>query len=274
MALTLGLGLIAPASPHEGLDEQIGRLTAQIAREPRDARLYLRRGELHRLHRAWNAASADYAQAARLAPGLAEVRLARARLALDGGRPGAALAEVDAFLAAHPDAPAGLSCRAETLTRLGRTRAAVEAWTALIRVADAPSPEHYLARAEAQSGLGRPEEALAGLEEGMVRLGRVGTLDDAALSVEAKTGRYEAALARLERLVASSPRPEGWLARRGEVLEAAGRGAEARQAYLQALTAIASLPEQTRATGAVRRMEARLRSRLPADVAPPIAEGR
>lgn len=274
MVLTLGLGLIVPASPHEGLDEQIGRLTAQITREPRDARLYLRRGELHRLHRAWSAASADYAQAARLAPGLAEVRLARARLALDRGRPGAALAEVDAFLAAHPDAPAGLSCRAETLTRLGRTRAAVEEWTALIRVADVPSPEHYLARAEAQSGLGRPEEALAGLEEGMIRLGRVGTLDDAALSVEAETGRYEAALARLERLAASSPRPEGWLARRGEVLEAAGRGAEARQAYVQALIAIASLPEQTRATGAVRRMEAKLRSRLPADVAPPITEGK
>ena len=50
------------------------------------------------------------------------------------------------------------------------------------------------------------------------------------------------------RMCSRTPRKELWLARRGEVLEKAGRAAEARAAYQAALVAIDELPEQRRRT--------------------------
>ena len=38
---------------HGQLDEQIAAVTRQIQHDPRNARLYLSRGELHRHHRKW-----------------------------------------------------------------------------------------------------------------------------------------------------------------------------------------------------------------------------
>ena len=44
---------------HPGIDEQITDLTELIANEPENATLFLRRGELHRIHRNWDKATAD-----------------------------------------------------------------------------------------------------------------------------------------------------------------------------------------------------------------------
>jgi plasmid stabilization system protein ParE len=52
------------------------------------------------------------------------------------------------------------------------------------------------------------------------------------------------------------------LARRGEILQQAGRGAEAQAAYTQALEAIARLPAARRDVPAMRELEKRLRSAL------------
>ena len=47
---------------HEGLHEQIAAITAKIKRDPKNASLYLQRGELHRLHRDWGLAAADFSR--------------------------------------------------------------------------------------------------------------------------------------------------------------------------------------------------------------------
>ena len=106
------------------------------------------------------------------------------------------------------------------------------------------------------------DEALRGLDEGLRRLGPLTTLQLFAIDFELANNRYEAALARLETITAQSPRKEPWLARRGEILEQAGRAAQARLAYEQALAAIESLPARHRTTEATAKLEAQIRAAL------------
>ncbi|MBA2646756.1 MAG: tetratricopeptide repeat protein, partial [Pyrinomonadaceae bacterium] len=88
------------------------------------------------------------------------------------------------------------------------------------------------------------------------------TLQLAALDLELAQKRYDRALTRLERIAAQSPRKETWLARRGEILEQAGRKTEAHAAYAAALAAIETLPPHRRRVKAVTELETRLRAAL------------
>src|SRR5690349_1916537 len=74
------------AFAHEGLYEQIAEVTAQIKLYPNDASLYLKRGELYRLHRNWQRAIADYRQVNRLAPELDVLGFALGRLFFEAGQ--------------------------------------------------------------------------------------------------------------------------------------------------------------------------------------------
>ena len=88
---------------HPGIDEQIADVTARIAEDPKDAGLYLKRGELHRIHLDWAAAEADYLRARGLDPGLDAVDLGLGTLRLDAGKPAEALEALDRFLEQRPD---------------------------------------------------------------------------------------------------------------------------------------------------------------------------
>jgi len=122
----------------------------------------------------------------------------------------------------------------------------------------------YIERAQtlAAAGIEFRDEALRGLDEGMEKLGPLITLQLAALDLELAQKRYDRALARLERIAAGSPRKETWLARRGEIMEQAGRKTEAHESYAAALAAIETLPPHRRRVKATTEMETRLRAAL------------
>ena len=107
-------------SAHDGLHEQLAEVSARLRRDPRNASLYLKRGELYRLHREWRRAAADYDRAARLDPRLAAVDFARGRMLFEAGRHVAAKSALDRFLSAEPRHAEALTTRARVLVRLGR----------------------------------------------------------------------------------------------------------------------------------------------------------
>ncbi len=259
--------LTQPALAHPAIEVQIAALTERIENDPRNAVLYLQRGELHRVHRDWDAAMADYARAARLDPDFDTLHLARGRMLLEAGWPKSAKVALDRFLAGQPDHAGGRVIRARILAKLGRHRAAAEDYTraiVLTRSPDQPKPEHYLERARALAAVGGAHlaEALRGLDDGIARLGPLVTLQLCAIELELTAKRYEAALARVDGIAAGAARKERWLARRGEILVQAGRPAEARAAFGQARAAIAALPPRRRATRAVAELEERIRTAL------------
>ena len=253
-----------PASAHEGLHEQIAEVTARIKQQPKNAELYLKRGELHRLHRDWSRALEDYRRAETLDPRLDAVQFGRGRMFFEAGKPGQARAWLDRYLSRHTDQVEALVTRARVLVKLGERRAAAKDYSAAIAQSPRAKPEYYIERAQAllpEGSAGRAD-ALGGIDEGIQKLGPIVTLELFAIDLELAARRYDAALARLERVASQSQRKERWLARRGEILRQAGRTAEAREAFSQALEAIKSLPQYRRNTKATLELENRLRAAL------------
>ena len=265
LRVALCLTLLASfAHAHEGLHEQIAAITAKIKRDPKNASLYLQRGELHRLHRDWSRAAADYDRAARLRPDLNVVDLARGKMFFDSGRLRRAKFSLDRFLTQQPDHYEGLITRAHVLAKIGAHDEAISDFTrALAQSSANPEPELYLERARVTAeDANRIDEALSGLDEGIKKLGPLVTLQLAAIELELRRHNYDAALVRLDSVTSQSERKEAWLVRRGEILKLAGREEEARAAFSAALIAIDSLPPEHRQNKAVTMLQLRARRAL------------
>ena len=251
------------ARAHEGLHEQIVAITAKIKRDPKNATLYLQRGELHRLHRDWSRATADYDRAARLQPGLTIIDLARGKMLFESHRLQQAKFVLDRFLQQQPNHVEGFITRARVLARIGARVQSARDFTQALTLAPTPEPELYVERAQVLADDARYiEEALRGLDEGIDRLGPLVTLQLLAIDLESRRKNYDAALARLDLIAAQSERKETWLVRRGEILKNAGRIEEARATFKAALDAIDALPPHHRQNRAVSALELRARSGL------------
>ena len=265
VAASLAVTLAVPTPAHEGLHEQIAAVTAQIKREPKNASLYLKRGELHRLHRDWKEAFADYSRAEQLNPRMDEVNFGRGRTYFEADKPQEARIWLDRFLIAKPSHVDALVTRARVLVKLNQCIAAAADYSRAIAQLAKPKPEYYIERAEALVAAGRDVEALGGIDEGVKRLGPIVTLQLFAINLELSSKSYDAALSRLEQISVQSPRKESWMARRGDILVMAGRADEARKAFKDALAAIEALPQYHRATKATSELERRVRAALGAN---------
>lgn len=268
--LALGGGLPPFAAAHEEPLLRVARVSAAIRARPADATLRLERAALY-LHAGECArAVEDYEAAARLlppdrAPEFAEPR-ARALLAL--GRIEEARSALRPALAARPDDARVRETSARIALAEGDAERAAEDFVAAVRLAERPAPELWLAAADALAELpgDGPERALALLDGGMVASARgldAGVaLHLRAIGIETRLGRFDAALARIARVEAAAEIRHPWIERRAETLLAAGRIAEARDAFAEALADLERLPPGVRARGVHREAERRLRERL------------
>jgi tetratricopeptide (TPR) repeat protein len=255
-----------PACAHREIEEQIQAVDRLLADRPGDAKLYLRRGELHRIHRDWPKAEADYNKALELDPELITARFCLGRMNLEAGRPEKARGFLDRYLNARPNDVAANAARGRALARMGEYLEAVEDFSRAIAHSpgDSNMPELYLERARALMAAGPQHlaKALAGLDEGLERLGEPVTLQLYAIDLEVEGRRYDAALRRLDRMASQAARQEPWLMRKGAVLEAAGRREDALKVYRQALNEVESLPQSRRGSKAVQRLENEARAAI------------
>lgn len=215
---------------------ELDRLIVEFPTEPE---LYLRRAELRLEHAEWPEAEADLRRAAALAPKSPRVALGLGQVCLGRGEFAAARGHFDATLALTPRDAEALILRARTRARLSDPAGAHADYSAALAQLETPSPDLFLARAALPLA---PDVALRGIDEGLARLGPALPLIERALALELQLGRFDAALARLDTLLIGAERKEAWLKRRGDILAAAGRPAEARTAYAAALAAITALP--------------------------------
>jgi hypothetical protein len=257
MATVLLAAAASPALAHGELDEEIAALTSELARRPRDPELLLGRAELHRVNGELEAARVDLEAAGRAAPDLrGRVELGKAALCLEARRTACA-EEAIARAAAAGSGGAALLLRAKLRQLEERpAEAAADLGAAAARL-PRPEPDVYLTRARLRAAppLERWSDAIAAIDEGLVRLGPVPSLAEAAIELEGCHGRFVEALARVERWTAPS---HVRLARRAELLAAAGRIAEARAARRAAIAALDALPAVARARPANAALRARL----------------
>ncbi|MEO6004367.1 MAG: tetratricopeptide repeat protein [Opitutus sp.] len=249
------------ARAHGDLDQQIQAVSLQLDQSP-SADLFLLRAELHYEHENFAAALADYDDAGKLNPRLDAVSFGRARTLFKAGELALARDLLDVYLEQKPDHADGFLLRARVLVALKEYAAAVRDFDRSLALAPAPLPESFLERADALVALGDRPAALRGLDEGISRLGNLVTLQSAAIALERDLNHYDAALARVDRVLTTLRRKETWLARRGEILSAAGRKDEALRTYQEALSVLEQLPAQHRNVKPMQDLEKRLHQLL------------
>ena len=267
------LGLAAPplAWTHGELDIRLAATSQAIAAATNDAALYIVRGELHREHKDWLAAAADYDTAERLNPKLVQLDFLRGRMLADADRLDEAGAMLDRHLARQTKDGLAYIERARVLARQNLHTNAVADFSRGLQLVSEPQPEFYIERAQAWLGAQRDAEALGSLDEGIKRIGPVITLQTLALELELKRKNYDAALARLETIIAQAARQERWLTQRGEIQIQANRPAEARRSFELALAAIYKVPARLQTLPPMMDLKSRIQS-LQAKVAIPPAE--
>jgi len=250
------------ASAHDGLAERIAALSAQITQSPSSPSLLVKRAELYRENRQWSEALADLDRAERIDSTIAIVNLVRAHVHLERKNWPAAADAATRFISRQPDHADARVVRARAYVQLGRRQEAAADFTSALAVR--PKPDLYIERAKALEGSGRDAlgQALRSLDEGLARLGPIVTLELEAIDLELRLNRYDAALARLDGITARAPRKDTWLARRGAMLERAGRPEEARAAYRAALDFLSNQSERIQQTRASMTLAAGLRADL------------
>jgi tetratricopeptide (TPR) repeat protein len=258
--------VISPAASlaHEEPHLQIDKLTVRIKQDPANADLYLARGELHRVSSHWDLALADFDRVAELSPDLETIDFHRGRLMFDAGWLHRAKDTLNHFLEAYPRHTQGLIIRGRVLRKLGHPLEAAHDYSRALSLASSPGPDLFVERAQAlcEAGDEHLGAAVEGLDEAIRRLGPLVVLASVAIDLEVKRNRYDAALDRIDQVLAQLARKERWIVRRAEILQKAGRTEEARATYQAALAAVESLPPHLRQTPASRELETRLRTLL------------
>lgn len=210
---------------HRPVEQKLLEAQARVRAEPRSAEARFARGELWRVSHHYERARADYRAALRLDPEFNAARLGWGACEMDADRPAAALPPLTAFLQWQPGHPEGLRLRARALLRLRRAGAAA-AYAALLAVFDDAhpgEPEDYLEASRAWRLAGRPVDAeIAVLDLGLTRCGHAISLQLAALAREEQSGKFSAALVRLDAIIARDPRPARWARRRATLLRRMG----------------------------------------------------
>lgn len=215
IALGILVGSTSAAFAHGTEVERDLVLEQQLLLAPTDPELHLRRAEAW-----WRQGRAVEAEAALLtAETLGAMQRQTAPLKIRMRRAAGdrlqALALCDTALTTSADAEL-LRLRAELLTELDRHAEAAAAYESLLSTA-AANPDDVLAAARALRSAGASGQAVRILDRAMARMGPLASLQQAAIEVEIEERRFDAAMARLDVLLARNPRHRAWQSRRRQL---------------------------------------------------------
>jgi len=252
------------ALSHGQLHIQIEQLSHLIDKTPNQVELYLKRGELYRLHQDINATLADFTHAAKIAPKQAITNLFLSRAYLDNKQYQLAETTISRFLSAQPQHAMGLIIRARAFTALNHHLKAAADYTQALNLMEPPQPAYYLERAKVlqKQGASYFNQAITGLDEGIKKLGPLVVLQLEAIHLLEKQHRYKEALQRVDTLISQTQRKEKWFLMRGKLLILSTQYTEAKEAFILGLEAIKQLPTVRRRTRATQQIKIELESAL------------
>ncbi len=261
-AIVVTLAAFAPSvGAHPDIAEREAFVEKALQGSPEDPKLHLQRALIQRQRARWDEAAASYLRAAALGADRDQVDLSLAQVFLDAGWLKTAEMQVQQVLRRKPENTQALITRARVRRALGKSQdAAADFQRGVSRLAH-PEPGLVHEAMKVQLAVGRREVALQIADEAMKKIGTVVSVQLPAIEIELELGRPEAALARIDALLLQSPRHELWLTQRGEILEGAGRVAEARATYEHTLSLIRERPPRRRSER-IAALERRLRAKL------------
>ena len=125
---------------HSDLRLQIDELSRQLALEPDNPGLLLRRGDLQRRHENWDLARADFTKVREVQPENPTVDWFEGRMDVEAGRPLEGVELLDRFLLTNPHQAIALQNRAHGYLQLELPLLAARDLQTVIRVSDNPAP--------------------------------------------------------------------------------------------------------------------------------------
>ncbi len=227
-------------------EEELESLDREIEQTPANAALCFTRSYLLFLDQKFTDARADCDEADRLAPGQFATNRVRGQILTAEGRLDEAKALLDRFLQSHPADGLAFAARARLLLKMDHYESALADFRLASLRTPKPDSNLYLEVAAAMAAHGNPQEAVQVLAAGLVKFPGLPAMMLQALELEISTGNYDAALVRIGELEKFAPMPEPWMVRRAAVLAPAGRGNEAREAWMALRDRIAALPNLQR----------------------------
>lgn len=245
--LLLPFPLIAHPDPRHTLEH----LEEHLAESPDDAELLREKAGLLLATGQPDLARPVVDRLLALAPGVPENLLLDARVCLAKNDPSAST-KASALTASHPKFAPGWNLLARVERIKGRRDEAITAKRRYLELARKPAPGDVLTCATWIAEAGDTDSAITILDQGLAKLGVLTGLHQKAIDLELVLGRHDAALRRVDALAARF-RPSVELSlRRAEILEKAGRPAQAAAACDDALALLDSLPAKRKQEDAYR----------------------
>lgn len=224
----------AAATAHEDTLIQIERLTLELETSTDPAPLLFQRGRHYFEHANYSSAIQDYTDALTADPTRLEPLIFRGLAQHRFGLSKEGLNDVNRFVESATPYYLAFAVRSEIRAGLGDLKGAVADLSEANKLR--PLPEQYVMQSRLALELGDDAGAMAALEEGIKTLHSPVALVLGLVDLAAELGFYDKALAQIDTLDATGIGKERWRILRGDVLERAGRSAEAHDAYEEALT--------------------------------------
>lgn len=233
---------------HGNLHKEIEAVSRKIKASPKNVVLWLERADLSRQHADFDGALRDLIQAKALNSKATEYDFRFGRLFALARWHKSALPYLDRFLQQQPDHVDALLLRAKSRYVTSHNAGACKDYDAAIPKLERPQPGQFLeqALAHASNPVTGPKVAIARLESAMERIGDVPTLQEAALQYEIRLRDHDAALERIDRLLAEAPRKERWLIKKGQILLRAERVQDAVGCFREVTKLVDALPSVAR----------------------------
>ena len=244
---------------HGDLHDQIAAVSSEIGIHPTSL-LFVKRAELYRLHGEPESALVDCKKAAFLPSAPPLLYFVQGKTYFDLKRYSEAKLAFDRFIDANPGAGEAYVFRARTDAQMNDWASAEINYSNALQILTAPQPDYYVERAQAQKQQKKVIEAIAGLNDGIQRLGSIPQLELPAIDLEIELKRFDSALRRVDKLASQSPRKEAWLVRKAEILVTADRRSDAENVLNEALKQIELLPAGRRQSSSA--IETKVRSEL------------
>lgn len=198
-------------------------LTAQIERQP-EQQLLLRRARVYIDNNQPTMARRDISTAETLGDPSA-VCYVYGLLLYRQGDYSAARSQFNCYLKLHPEHRSSLDYRARLLRDAGEYDAALQDYRRLMSIDNQLAPGYYLSMARILAAMPAygPEAALLAIDERIVEIGPVSSLQRYAISLEVEQGDYPAAIERLSTLDPKLRATPGWQVEMAELQLLAGR---------------------------------------------------
>ncbi len=225
VASTVLLTMPRPVQAGPAAGTRLDILNEEIARNPGDQRLYLRRALLYSDSGEGARALADVATARTVGEPVEAALVHGILLYRDADYRGAEQ-QFDHYLAAHPQHRLALEYRARLLRETGRPKAALADYQRLIGLYPDVDPGTYLSAAAlmADPPVSDVEGALALLDRRMEDTGVIPQLQRRAIRLERERGDYDAAIQRLATLDEKTRATPEWHLEMAELLILSGDG--------------------------------------------------